>query len=420
MIRTRAALVGLVLLIVGLLVVPWLGEPGAGQTSYSGRPSGFRGFRTLASDYRSQVSIWRGLPSRLSGQGSALLLLQPIGSMLQQSEYRQALLDWTAAGNDLVLSPRAYDTEVARAFKQSIEMRNPHHDGLAGVNELLDAAGLPSIVSLGSDQVSRNRAPKAPMERTLQVEELGDFTVHFEAEYALSEPGSAWATFATLDEQPFAVQAEHGAGRIVLLLGSSGFTNLKLQHVDHAAACLALLHPFGNDALLFDEFFHGLPSLDTLGALFSSPRLLPFSLICLFTLLAVLFSGSLRRRPLQVLTLPSRRTKREHLFAMGQLIANGREGMWVTRALYHGGCRELAAVLHLPESANEELLFAGILRRQPELAERFRELCQGFAKFEAAAATPQANETQSWGRAWMQLRRQVVEAFPKAIVIPSS
>lgn len=418
MIRTRGALLVLILAIVGLLIVPWLREPSVGQTSYSGRPSGFRAFRTLASEFRAKVSVWRGLPSRLTGQDSALLLLQPIGSMLEQSEYRQALLDWTAAGNDLILSPRAYDTQVSRAFKQTIELRNASDGGLAGLNALLETAELPSISSTRSSSNQTSSADAA--KRTLEVDGIGEYQVEFEAEYAPSESNQAWTSFARLDGRPFALKAEYGEGQIVLLLGSSLFTNFKLQRADHAAASLALLQPFGKQALLFDEFFHGLPSLDTLGALLISPRLLPLSIICLLTLLAIVFAGSVRRKPLQVLALPSRRSKREHLFAMGQLIANGREGLWVSRALYQGGCREIAAVLHLPEHASEELLFAGLLRRQPELAERFRELSQSFARIEAAASGPLANESLSWGRAWMQLRRQVIEAFPKAVAIPSS
>lgn len=420
MIRTRGALLVLILAIVGLLVVPWLGEPSAGQTSYSGRPSGFRAFRTLASEYRAEVSVWRGLPTRLTGQGSALLLLQPIGSMLEQSEYRQALLDWTAAGNDLILSPRAYDTQVSRAFKQTIELRSSSAGGLSGLNALLEAADLPSITSTHSGSSFNQKSSATAATHALEVDGVGEYQVEFEAEYVPTESSQAWTSFARMGGRPFALRAEHGEGQIVLLLGSSAFTNFKLQRADHAAACLALLQPFGKKALLFDEFFHGLPSLDTLGALLTSPRLLPLSLICLFTLLAIVFAGSVRRMPLRAVALPSRRSKREHLFAMGQLIANGREGMWVSRALYQGGCRELAAALHLPEHASEELLFAGLLRRQPELAERFRELSQSFARIEAAASGPLANESQSWGRAWMKLRRQVVEAYPKAVAIPSS
>lgn len=398
----RALLVAaaLVTALVVLFVLPLLRDPGIGQTSYSTRPSGFRAVRELAQMQGVEVGISRAAPRALDREHRTLLMLQPLGNMLEQEGYQERLLEWVEAGHRLVVVPRSYETQVSRMLGQVVETRVAEPGGVDAVQALLERAGLNLSVQSGSAHESE---PKLELQNGESYRTRLGFELH------LSWDGDAWETLASVEDRVVGARAEFGAGEVIVFTEAALFSNFQLARLEHAAAAVALLRQWSHGGLVFDEFFHGLPSIDSFLDLLTSPKVLPLTLLLLALLVACLAAGVVRWRPIQVQEVPSRRSKREHLIAMGQLIARGRRGPWAYLATLEGVHADLAAAFGLPRATSAEVLQARLHHVNPEFAQTWRELRQQACDWKTL---PGREELLQWARSMLNLRRRVLERHP--------
>lgn len=400
----------MVLVIVGialvLMLAPLMAEPGGLQHSFSFAPSGHRAVLELVERSGREIRRWRRLPISLDGTGRALLMLEPDSNlMLEAGSSHEHLAAWVGQGNDLILVPRKHDAFVVEMLNQEFEQTG---------------------IDLLSSQACSTLLEAFRMERTprLEADVLADLDFHVGADpgplFLESEDGPTGlelqlpVPFTVDDPAPFQVryrvqdrpallEAKHGGGRVVLILAPELFHNRHLATADHAAAVLTLLQGYGPEGLLLDEFHHGLPEAEGLLYLFFRPPFLGLSIAVLGFLGLYLWSVARRRQPLEERRPTSRRSKREHLDALGQLLAGAQDRRGILLRLMEGLEADARRRMHVGPELPLERLLEILEAQKPEACAEFRSLREELL---VAGQLGHGDQSlQNWGRRAHRLRQ---------------
>jgi hypothetical protein len=398
-------LVGLVVVAVLMMLIgPVAYEPHGWQTTYSRSPSGYRAFFELAQTFRGSNSVerWRRLPITLDGQGKALLMLEPQADLISVNEAGlDPLVGWVKAGNDLILVPRATSVDVGELMGQKFEIVNDRGSYYTSIDKVLEAFNL---------EVELDRSTSFPYsENTLQFREADqpaqDDVIVSKSSFALESASDELVPRFFAADEPVALEAEVGEGRVVVLLAPNWFLNKSIAKDGHAAAVLSVLAPYGHNGLLVDEFFHGLPAVGGIVALLFQPPFLWLTLSCMGLLGLLIWSSVYRTQPLYDPPPPSRRRKSEHLEALGQLLASTKNHSWVVQQLIAGLEADLRASLRLSPTSPIPICVNFLRRRNPELADDFTSLCAEGR--ELNTWEKDARSCVEWGRRVHHLRQRL-------------
>lgn len=402
-----AAVFGLLLL--SLLEPLWRAPPGW-QTSYSYTPSGHRAVYELLDHFRGDVERWRRLPESLDGDGRALLLIEPDGPMMLQSEAAlEDLLAWVEGGNDLILVPRHRQVDVAEVLGQEFEVDTMRLDWEDLLEDLLPLLGIQDKFMLDLPEydpaLDRPTDLSRPPMNMSAVDGSGNWRVDLSARYRPVEGLAAThgIPLFSIEGEVAALEYPLGHGHVVLLLTPTLFLNKDLARQDHAAAVLAMLQPYGERGLLVDEFFHGLPAVGGLLQLLFRPPFLWLTLSLLLLSAFLLWSAAIRLEPLAGPRPPSRRSKREHLDSMGHLLASSRRPGWIARRLRLGLESDLRSFLRLPNRTPLPMALGYLRRRDIALAKEFEEVHAEGELVERRARGDRAWE--QWGSRLHRLRQ---------------
>jgi len=400
------------LLVGGLVLVlePFLGDVSIGQSSTSHLPSGFRAVRELAEVDGHSPRVWRGTTEQLSGTGGALLILNPLDQLFSQQKYLSDLQTWVEAGNTVLVSPRRFETQVVKALGRQVEQRLAAPQSNTGLFSWLETLGLVEQETLYT------RANQAAQ---LDFSDGTSLAVHLEAELpsAAAEYSDQWQLLAEVDGRPLAFSRPLGEGKLVYWRSASLFDNWSLGRNGNAAAAMHVLDLLEADELLFDEFFHGLPAVGGFRDLLFSARVWPVTVIGLILFTLVLWSARVRTLSLQPEPLPSRRSKEEHLRAMGDLLCNGREGAWVAEQLLVGVRAALVEELGLPPQANDAEIAQRLAMRDAERARVFSSSAQQVAELPSAGRDGlQERELVRWANLLMTvLPERIARQLPASV-----
>lgn len=398
-------LIGLVVIAVLMMLIgPVVYEPHGWQTTYSRSPSGHRAFFELAQSFRGEhrVERWRRLPISLDGKGKALLMLEPESDLVSMNAAGlEPLVRWVEAGNDLILVPRATQVDVGEAMGQKFEMVSDQGSYNTSIDKVLEAFDLEvELERISSPAFRDDFLPFHEEGRASETDVLvsnSDFILDSASDELLPR-------FLVADE-PIALEAEFGEGRVVVLLAPNWFLNKHIAKAGHAAAVLSLLAPYGQEGLLVDEFFHGLPAVGGIVALLFQPPFLWLSLCCLALLGLLIWSSIYRTQPLYDPPPPSRRRKGEHLEALGQLLASTKNHSWVVQHLISGLEDDLRISLRLSPTSPIPVCVNFLHRRNPELADDFTSLCAEGRQLNTWEKD--ARSCVDWGRRVHHLRQRL-------------
>ncbi|MFT6042360.1 MAG: hypothetical protein ACI9C2_002540 [Gammaproteobacteria bacterium] len=392
--------IGVVLMLLGMLLGPVLFEPAAMQTSYSKTPTGHRAVFDLLNEFRPKVERWRRTPLSLgdhnvrTDSSYGLLMLEPKPKLLGEGEaYLEAIVEWVREGNDLILVPRFHEAELAEVVGRKFEFHGETESYGAGIEALLGAAGLKGVIlSTGeSGAQSPNRLYRTTDGDQLQLPfalQLDGRDTAFESVWVARDDGG--------EPVDLLVDAAVGEGRIVVVLAPGLFWNKGLVAGDNGFAALNMLAEYGRDGLLIDEYYHGLPALDGFQMLLLTEPFLWLTVSFLFLASLVAWRSLVRSVPLVEPPLATRRSKREHVDAMGRLIASSDEEAWVVKQVLHGVQAEVRECLRLDPSTHLDSVLDFLRRSDEALADRLQNLVtkapQGSGDHASKAAAV------DWGR----------------------
>lgn len=392
--------VGVLLALLVTLLSPLFQEPTELQSSYSYIPSGHRAFFELGEEFRPDVKRWRRTPLALSrqeqasGKRLALLLLEPKDLLLSEGEtYQAALLDWVRDGNDLLIAPRDHEATVITLFGVDVEASIPVDTDFDGLAILLEKAGFEGHIS----------RPQGHMDSEISEPYLthDGLSVQLTSVLEFSKMDEAFsvvlnATSEAGEETPLLVEAPLGAGRLVVALAPELFRNKAIRRGDNGYALLSTLANYGPGGLLIDEFYHGLPAIDGLRALLLTPPFLWVTLSFLLLSLLITWRSLVRSEPIAQPAPPARRSKREHIDAMGRFISSSHDDRWVAQRLLEGVAGEVKAILRLDPTTEQDTTLDFLRRSDKTLAERYRQLIAEAQTLTYTSARDSAAVT--WGR----------------------
>ena len=369
---------GIVLMLLGMLIWPVLVEPVALQTSYSKTPTGHRALFDLLGEFRPSVERWRRTPLSL-GEHSAqvdsrlgLLMIEPKPELLAEgAAYHEAIVQWVREGNDLILVPRLHEAQVADVIGREFEFHIETASMGAGIEALLTVAEVKGTLSGNSDfgAQSPNRVFHTPGDEQLLlpfVLELDDPDAAFESVWVVQEEGG--------DPVDLVVETAVGEGRIAVVLAPGLFWNKSVAMGDNGFVALETLGEYGPDGLLIDEYYHGLAAVDRFQKLLLTAPFLWLTVSFLFLSALVAWRSLVRTEPLVEPPLPTRRSKREHIDAMGRLMASSKEEAWVVQQILSGVQAEVRKCLRLDPSTSIEAATDFLRRSDEALADRLQSL----------------------------------------------
>jgi uncharacterized protein DUF4350 len=416
--KIHLALLVALIAILGMVLTPMLTDPPGLQTSYSYTPSGSRAFRELAAKVGRSVQAWHHLPAHLYGSGNALLMLEPDPALLaNQAQYRQDLLDWVAKGNHLLLIPATTEASVATVMKRDIEILTPLTGFDQGIQAIFHDIDLE--FSLAEEATYSIRTIQDLRQTGIFELALGDqsaqYEIHGKSCRSILEYDTEFAIEGTLDGEVVMLGADWGEGGLHVLTLPQLFRNRGLAVADHAAAALAVLDfdayggPYSSGELLIDEFFHGLPAMTSIFDLVVRPPFHFFALQLLLFLALLLWAILPRPVPVREQLPPSRRSKAEHLDAMGRLLANGSEGPLVVQRLSEGLREDLHRAYHLHRELSTQELVKYLQRFDADLAGQYQDLLAHSAEL---VRHPRIAEQSllDWGRRLARIRKSILSA----------
>lgn len=218
-----AAVVGLGVLIVGIVIAQFQGQPpspeGRPQSSPSDTGSlGLSGWVALLEEYEHPVEVLAEAPSQAGlDSGSTVVLLDP-GAIL--AEDVDALVEHVEEGGRLIFGGRADERALI---------------------ELLGGTG-----SIGSDGLD----VAAPLVSAPEVAGVG--TVEPGGAASFSDTGAALPLIGE-GELTLAASSALGDGRALVLADSGSFRNDRLASADNAALALAIVGPPGQPVQFVDR-----------------------------------------------------------------------------------------------------------------------------------------------------------------------
>ena len=166
------------------------------------------------------------------------------------------------------------------------------------------------------------------------------------------------AAVVQVDDKPFLLEFRRGRGRVVLIADASFVDNQRIAQADNGVFAFNLAYHYGRPGMVFDEFYHGLhhgPS--TIGLLCRFPVNVVTASLLLCVGIFILgrcrgFGPPLAAEP------RSRRSRAEHIEAMGNLYRRCRRTRLTLRRLVAGTLRELSDRYGLPQGADAQ----GVMR----------------------------------------------------------
>ena len=399
---TKKVWIGIVVVLVllGMLVGPSLVEPVALQTSYSKTPTGHRALFDLLDELRPGVERWRRTPLSLgehssrAGTQHGLLMLEPKPQLLSEGEaYHEAIVQWVRDGNDLILVPRLHETLIGDLIGREFEFHEQTKTYGSGIQAILNKAGLKGKIS--TRYGFNAQAPNRLFTTTEGDQLLLPFVLN------LDDRDPAFKSVLAVrnsDEEPvdMLLDAAVGKGRIAIVLAPGLFWNKGLAAGDNGFSVVNLLSEYGRDGLLIDEYYHGLASIDGLMKLLLTEPFLWLTLSFLFLATLVTWRSLVRSEPLVEPPLPTRRSKREHIDAMGRLIATSGENPWVIEQVLHGVQAEVRTCLRLDPSTSTDSVLDFLRRSDETLAERFESLIEQAPMSHSDRSNEKA--AVEWGR----------------------
>ena len=149
---------------------------------------------------------------------------------------------------------------------------------------------------------------------------------------------------------PVAVSVPHGEGRVVVIGDKGFFTNRGLRRGDNAVWLVQLIHGWGNQKVLFDEFHHGFGAAQPIGQLLWAFIFTPYGLMLgQLGLAGLLYMVGVRRRLGRVIE-PVQSSVRSPLAlvqARGRLYQEAQTRQLAIELLCQQLCQELARPLGL-------------------------------------------------------------------------
>lgn len=408
MLRKPVLLIALVVFaVLCSLLIPVLSDPPGWQNSYSYAPSGHRAFFETASALRPEVRRWRRLPAALSGEGQALLLLEPdLGFLADGEASMKELVSWVQQGNDLILVPRASEVSVQEMLHRRFEVSSHRYMEEWGLSFITSAFGADYGFSLNwEDDDEIQQQTLVAVSTASASTTVSEYSVHAAPVYSAEDLGSAYQTVFQIDEEPAVLEAAVGEGRLVVVLAPNWFLNKNLAKQENANAIFSILAPYGPNGLLVDEFFHGLPQVNGLLGLLFRPPFLWLTLSGLLLMLLLAWAAAFRTEPEKVPPLPSRRNKREHLDAMGQLLASTKNHSFLVQRLVTGLEQDLRLSLRLSSSYPVADAINFLRRRDAELAEEFEALREQAVHVKQAPR--ESDAWLLWGRRVHTMRQKL-------------
>jgi len=176
-----------------------------------------------------------------------------------------------------------------------------------------------------------------------------------------------------VDGKPFLLEFPRGRGRVVLIADASFVDNQRIAQADNGVLAFNLAYHYGLPGIVFDEFYHGLhraPSALGLLCRFPVNVVTASLLLCV----GVFILGRCRAfGPPLAAELRSRRSRGEHIEAMGNLYRRCRRTRLTLRRLVAGTLRELSDRCGLPPCSDARAVVRHLRGRGYEGADELRQ-----------------------------------------------